>query len=97
MEATDEWQTHLNFDENFDTGNMFPEPLEGDPDESGIICVCMDIQLPIETLIVLLQEKTRKDLPGYDVCLQNGQMLKPFKTLVDQCIKGEGLVQVNVP
>lgn len=100
MEATDEWQTHfgngdVNFDVNFDAGHMFSEPLEGDPDETEIICVYMDIQLPIETLKVLLQEKTKKDLSDYEVWLQNVQMLEPFKTLVDQCVKGEGLVQVN--
>lgn len=100
MEANDEWQAHfdngdVNFDVNFDAGHMFSEPLEGEPDESEIICVYMDIQLPIETLKVLLQEKTKKDLTGYEVWLQNVQMLEPFKTLVDQCVKGEGLVQVN--
>lgn len=100
METTDEWQQHfgngdVNFDVNFDAGNMFSESLEGDTDETEIICVYMDIQLPIETLKVLLQEKTKKDLSGYDVWLQNVQMLEPFKTLVDQCVKGEGLVQVN--
>lgn len=100
MEATDEWQAHfgngdVNFDVNFDAGHIFSEPLEGDPDESEIICVYMDIQLPIETLKVLLHEKTKKDLSGYEVWLQNVQMLEPFKTLVDQCVKGEGLVQVN--
>ncbi|XP_055320536.1 DNA-binding protein Ets97D-like [Sitodiplosis mosellana] len=100
MEATDEWQAHfgngdVNFDVNFDAGHIFSEPLEGDPDETEIICVYMDIQLPIETLKVLLQEKTKKDLSDYDVWLQNVQMLEPFKTLVDQCVKGEGLVQVN--
>ncbi|XP_031640691.1 DNA-binding protein Ets97D-like [Contarinia nasturtii] len=100
METTDEWQTHfengdVNFDVNFDSGHMFSETLEGDPDESEIICIYMDIQLPIETLKVLLQEKTKKNLTNYEVWLQNVQMLEPFKTLVDQCVKGEGLVQVN--
>lgn len=100
MEATDEWHDHfgngdVNFDVNFDTGQMFSEQLEGDGDEPEIIYVYMDIQSPIETLKVLLQEKTRKNLSNYEVWLQNVQMLEPFKTLVDQCVKGEGLVQVN--
>lgn len=102
MEANDDWQdmthfgsTDVNFDVNFDASHMFSETLEGDPDDNEIICVYMDIQLPIETLKVLLQEKTKKDLSNYDVWLQNMQMLEPFKTLVDQCVKGDGLVQVN--
>lgn len=98
METTDEWHFgngDVNFDVNFDSSHMFSEALEGDPDESEIICIYMDIQLPIETLKVLLQEKTKKNLSNYEVWLQNVQMLEPFKTLVDQCVKGEGLVQVN--
>lgn len=100
MEATDEWQEHfgngdVNFDVNFDAGQMFSESLEGDADEPEIIYVYMDIQSPIEMLKVLLQQKTKKNLSNYEVWLQNVQMLEPFKTLVDQCVKGEGLVQVN--
>lgn len=99
MEATDEWQDFsngdVNFDVNFDAGQMFPEPLEGEADEPEIIYVYMNIQQPIEILKNLLQEKTKKNLSNYEVWLQNVQVLEPFKTLVDQCVKGEGLVQVN--
>lgn len=98
METTDEWHFgngDVNFDVNFDAGQIFTEPLEGDAEESEIIYVYMDIQSPIETLKVLLQQKTKKNLSNYEVWLQNVQMLEPFKTLVDQCVKGEGLVQVN--
>lgn len=77
------------------SNDMFAEPLEGKSDDCEIIRVHMDIQLPIETLKVLLQEKTKKDLSDYDVWIQNVEMLEPFKTLVDQCVKGEGSVQVN--
>lgn len=105
-EETDEWQGlgqehfgngDVNFDVNFDAGQIFPETLDGGDaaDDPEIIYVYMDIQSPIQTLKVLLQEKTKKDLRDYNVWLQNVQMLEPFKTLVDQCVKGEGLVQVN--
>lgn len=105
-EETDEWQGlgqehfgngDVNFDVNFDAGQIFPETLEGGDaaEDPEIIYVYMDIQSPIQTLKVLLQEKTKKDLRDYNVWLQNVQMLEPFKTLVDQCVKGEGLVQVN--
>lgn len=99
MEPNDEWQHFdngsVNFDVNFDAGHMFSDSLEVDAVETEIIYVYMDIQSPIDTLKVLLQEKTKKDLADYEVWLQNVQMLEPFKTLVDQCVKGEGLVQVN--
>lgn len=107
-DETDEWQGHfgngdVNFDVNFDAGQIFSETLDGADggsgadatDEPDIIYVYMDIQSPIQTLKILLQDKTKKDLSDYDVWLQNVQMLEPFKTLVDQCVKGEGLVQVN--
>lgn len=64
-------------------------------DEEDIIFVYMDIQSPIQTLKILLQQKVQRDLEKFDVWLQNVQMLEPHKTLVDQCVKGEGLVQVN--
>lgn len=105
-EETEEWQGlgqehfgngDVNFDVNFDAGQIFPETLDGGDatDDPEIIYVYMDIQSPIQTLKVLLQDKTKKDLRDYNVWLQNVQMLEPFKTLVDQCVKGEGLVQVN--
>lgn len=98
-DETDEWQEldQENFDVSFNAGQIFSETLDGGyaADDPEIIYVYMDIQSPIQTLKVLLQEKTKKDLSGYNVWLQNVQMLEPFKTLVDQCVKGEGLVQVN--
>lgn len=82
----------MNFNVNFDAGQIFPETLDGDGE---IIFVNMNIQQPIEVLKNLLQEKTKKNLANYEVWLQNVQALESFKTLVDQCVKGEGLVQVN--
>lgn len=58
--------------------------------------VYMEIQEPIETLKSILEHKTGKSLRSYTVWLQHVQTLEPHKTLVDQCVKGEGLVQVNV-
>lgn len=99
MESADEWHNTFSngvtFDMSFDDGQMFSETLETETDEIEINYVYMDIQSPIETLKVLLQQKTKRDLSNYDVWLQNVQILEPFKTLVDQCVKGEGLVQVN--
>lgn len=80
--ATDEWQ-------------VFSEPLDGGSDEPDIFYVFMDIHQPIEMLKKSLQKQTKKNLTTYEVRLQNVQVLETFHTLVDQCVKGGGLVQVN--
>lgn len=86
-EAADELDDHIeNGGVNFE---------EADADEPEIIYVYADIRSSIETLKVLLQEKTKKNLSYYEIWLQNAQMLEPFKMLCDQCVNGEGLVQVN--
>ncbi|GLV36719.1 Ets at 97D [Carabus blaptoides fortunei] len=56
----------------------------------------MDIREPLSTLKQLLEQRLRVELPGYEFWLQNTQMLESHKNLVDQCVQGEGLVQVNV-
>lgn len=66
---------------------------KGDADD--MIFVYMDIRDPIKTLKTLLEQKTGINLFKYEVWLQNLQMLEPHKNLVDQCVKGEGLVQIN--
>lgn len=35
-------------------------------------------------------------LKEYEFWLQNAQMLECHKNLVDQCVQGEGIVQINV-
>lgn len=71
--------------------------LEREKEGENIVNVYieMDIQSPIQTLTVLLQEKTGKDLGGYSVWLKNEEMLDPLETLLNQCEDGEGVVQVN--
>lgn len=64
-------------------------------DGDDIIFVYMDIRDPIKTLKTLLEEKIGISLSKYEVYLQNVQLLEPHKNLVDQCVKGEGLVQIN--
>lgn len=64
-------------------------------DDPEIISVHMDIQLPIQTLKGLLRDQTGIDLRFYDVWLKNVQFLEDERTLVDQCVQGEGLVQVD--
>uniref|UniRef100_T1I8G0 Uncharacterized protein n=1 Tax=Rhodnius prolixus TaxID=13249 RepID=T1I8G0_RHOPR len=56
----------------------------------------MDIREPLSSLKYLLQEKLGTDLNEYSFTLQDSQMLEGHKNLVDQCVQGEGLVQINV-
>lgn len=97
-----------NFDNGDDFSGMIPNNgifsqhalLDGDDamnkgEEDDIIFVYMDIRNPIKTLKTLLEEKVNMNLLKYDVYLQNVQLLEPHKNLVDQCVKGEGLVQIN--
>ncbi|KAL0280584.1 UNVERIFIED_CONTAM: hypothetical protein PYX00_001838 [Menopon gallinae] len=65
-------------------------------DQNGIIIEHMDIRYPLSTLRSMLQKRFNIDLSDYKFWLQDAQMLEPHKNLVDQCVQGEGLVQINV-
>ncbi|KYN37874.1 DNA-binding protein Ets97D, partial [Trachymyrmex septentrionalis] len=70
--------------------------LNGDYNNEGVIMQHMDIREPLSVLKTLLQERLSLDLRNYSFWLQNAQMLESHKNLVDQCVQGEGLVQINV-
>ncbi|XP_046384249.1 DNA-binding protein Ets97D-like [Ischnura elegans] len=65
-------------------------------EESGVIMQHMDIREPLSTLRSLLEQRIGMDLSEYQFWLQDAQMLESHKNLVDQCVQGEGIVQVNV-
>lgn len=65
-------------------------------DDDGFIMQHMDIQEPLSKLRQHLEVRLHLDLSTYEFTLQDTQMLEPHKTLVDQCVQGEGLVQVNL-
>ncbi|GBN79753.1 DNA-binding protein Ets97D, partial [Araneus ventricosus] len=56
----------------------------------------MDITKPLNTLRSLLEQRTGTDLSDYRFFLQDVQELDASKNLVNQCVQGEGLVQINV-
>uniref|UniRef100_L7M5P0 Putative dna-binding protein n=1 Tax=Rhipicephalus pulchellus TaxID=72859 RepID=L7M5P0_RHIPC len=72
--------------------NQLPEGSLG----SGVIAQHMDITEPLSTLRTLLEQRIGLSLQDYSFFLQDTQELNPTKNLVDQCVQGEGLVQVNV-
>lgn len=69
--------------------------MDTDP-ESSVIMQHMDIREPLSKLKKLLENRLGVELPGYVFYLQGAQLLELHKNLVDQCVQGEGLVQVNV-
>ncbi|ALC46776.1 Ets97D [Drosophila busckii] len=82
--------------EIFEENNIYEDghDVENEPDD--IIVVHMDIREPLSTLKRLVEQKIGVELNYYTFCLQDAQELEPHKNLVDQCVKGEGLVQINV-
>lgn len=71
---------------------------EDDPEEDpeDVIIVYMDIREPVQMLRTILEQKIGVSLKNYEIWLQDAQILEPHKNLVDQCVQGEGLVQINV-
>ncbi|GFR25689.1 DNA-binding protein Ets97D [Trichonephila clavata] len=63
---------------------------------SNTIIECMDITKPLTYLRSLLEHRTGLDLSEYRFFLQDIQELDASKNLVNQCVQGEGLVQINV-
>lgn len=56
----------------------------------------MDIRTRLSRLRSMLERRLNTDLSDYTFWLQDAKMLENHKTLVEQCIRGEGVVQVNV-
>lgn len=65
-------------------------------DYSHFLMQHMNIQEPLTKLKTLIEQRLNVDLTGYKYYLQGLQELEGHKNLVDQCVQGEGLVQVNV-
>nr|CAD7575829.1 unnamed protein product [Timema californicum] len=64
--------------------------------DDDIMMQHMDIQEPLSKLKSLLEQRLCVKLTDYEFWLQDSQILEPHKNLVDQCVQGEGLVQINL-
>ncbi|XP_074652430.1 GA-binding protein alpha chain-like [Tubulanus polymorphus] len=62
----------------------------------NIVVQHMDIAEPLTVLRKLLESKLQCSLKGHDFYLQDQILLDPKKNLVEQCVQGEGTVQINV-
>ncbi|XP_068621851.1 DNA-binding protein Ets97D isoform X2 [Battus philenor] len=65
-------------------------------DSAEVIVQLMDIRTSLSRLRSMLEQRLGDDLSEYTFWLQDAKMLENHKTLVEQCIRGEGVVQVNV-
>ncbi|XP_058461955.1 DNA-binding protein Ets97D [Malaya genurostris] len=65
-------------------------------EEDDTIVVHMDLRENLSTLRGLVEQRIGVSLKHYEFWLQDTQMLESHKNLVDQCVQGEGLVQINV-
>ncbi|XP_075232325.1 DNA-binding protein Ets97D-like [Lycorma delicatula] len=88
----------LIFQDHLDTPGSHGETtyIETSEDEAEVLMQYMDIQDPLTKLRSLLEQRLSMDLSDYSFCLQDSQILESHKNLVDQCVQGEGMVQVNV-
>ncbi|XP_035903010.1 DNA-binding protein Ets97D [Anopheles stephensi] len=75
-------------------------PTENDlflgDDDDDVIVVHMDLRENLSTLRGLVERRIGMSLKHYEFWLQGSTMLESHKNLVDQCVQGEGLVQINV-
>ncbi len=61
-----------------------------------VIDQLIDIREPLVNLKRILEKRFKVDLAEYDFWLQDSQLLPEETSLVDQCVQGEGTVQINV-
>ncbi|PVD27484.1 hypothetical protein C0Q70_12645 [Pomacea canaliculata] len=85
-------------------GIVYEEELEGDgeglqqpaPQYQNLIIQHMDIAEPLSTLKRLLEVRLQCSLADHQFYLQDSYPLDGSKSLVEQCVQGEGMVQVNL-
>ncbi|XP_060534359.1 DNA-binding protein Ets97D [Cylas formicarius] len=97
--------SHLGIISSFDGVTDFEENLMNELDSdfmtmidpsSHYLSQHMDIRQPLSRLKKLLSQRLNVDLTNYIYTLQDIQILEDHKNLVDQCVQGEGPVQINV-
>ncbi|KAL0858705.1 hypothetical protein ABMA27_011186 [Loxostege sticticalis] len=79
----------------FDTGDD-EDTMQSNESSEEVIVQLMDIRTRLSKLRAMLENRLGADLSDYTFWLQDAKMLENHKTLVEQCIRGEGVVQVNI-
>ncbi|KAK3756671.1 hypothetical protein RRG08_027087 [Elysia crispata] len=72
------------------------QPQQPPPQYQNLIIQHMDIAEPLSTLKRLLELRLQCSLAEHQFYLQDSIELDSSKSLVDQCVQGEGMVQINL-
>ncbi|KAM3955331.1 DNA-binding protein Ets97D [Aphomia sociella] len=72
------------------------DTMQSNDSSEEVVVQLMDIRTRLSKLRAMLERRLGADLSDYTFWLQDAKMLESHKTLVEQCIRGEGVVQVNV-
>ncbi|XP_053622193.1 DNA-binding protein Ets97D [Plodia interpunctella] len=72
------------------------DTMQSTDSSEEVVVQLMDIRTRLSKLRSMLERRLGTDLSDYTFWLQDAKMLESHKTLVEQCIRGEGVVQVNV-
>ncbi|XP_076457817.1 GA-binding protein alpha chain-like isoform X2 [Babylonia areolata] len=75
---------------------VVPEGQQPAPQYQNLIIQHMDIAEPLSTLKALLESRLQCSLADHQFFLQENIQLNSDKSLVEQCVQGEGMVQVNL-
>ncbi|XP_041373837.1 GA-binding protein alpha chain-like isoform X2 [Gigantopelta aegis] len=97
----DEKKLRLDTDElMIDEGVVYEEeviqPQQPPPQYQNLIIQHMDIAEPLSTLKKLLEVRLQCCLGDHLFFLQDSIQLDENKSLVDQCVQGDGMVQINL-
>ncbi|XP_049883860.1 DNA-binding protein Ets97D [Pectinophora gossypiella] len=79
----------------FDTADD-DDTMQSNDSGEEVIVQLMDIRTRLSKLRTMLERRLGVDLSDYTFWLQDAKMLECHKTLVEQCIRGSGVVQVNL-
>ncbi|KAL5019764.1 hypothetical protein ScPMuIL_002656 [Solemya velum] len=80
-------------------GVMYEEEVvqqQAAPQYQNLIIQHMDIAEPLATLKSLLEMRLQCSLADHQFYLQDSILLDTDKNLVEQCVQGEGMVQINL-
>ncbi|XP_038219936.1 DNA-binding protein Ets97D [Zerene cesonia] len=72
------------------------DTLQSMDSSEEVIVQLMDIRTRLSQLRTMLEKRLNTDLSDYNFWLQDAKLLENHKTLVEQCIRGSGVVQVNI-
>ena len=86
----------LDDDDDDDLDDSSQDEDGAEDGQQGVICQLIDIREPLVNLKKELEKRLRLDLTTFDFWLQDSQILPENTSLVEQCVQGEGLVQINV-